>query len=224
MTLLAYENTTKGFPLARPLNFTSGSDDRLANVQDEYLWGSEILVAPVLNKGARSRKVIFPEGEWINWNDTRLRYKGGSTATVQAPLGTLPLFVKAGSFVPQYMQPISNVTEYDPSKLTVKYFPTREETSYTLFEDNRKDPESIENGHYRLTTFKGWQNGEETVVTIDSEGSYEGMPARQTISLEITGIKSPKKVTGGEWEYDAKTRTLRVEVVFCGDSVCVSAV
>ncbi len=221
---LAYENTTKGFPLARPLNFTGGSDDRLANVQNEYLWGSEILVAPVLNKGARSRKVIFPEGEWINWNDTRLRYKGGSTATVQAPLGTLPLFVKAGSFVPQYMQPISNVTEYDPSKLTVKYFPAREETSYTLFEDNRKDPESIENGHYRLTTFKGWQNGEETVVTIDSEGSYEGMPARQTISLEIKGIKSPKKVTGGEWEYDAKTRTLRVEVVFCGDSVCVSAV
>lgn len=222
---LAYENATKGLPLARPLNFDGDDkDDRYVNVQDEYLWGSEVLVAPVMQKGARSRKVLFPSGEWINWNNPRLRYNGGATATVAAPLGTLPLFVKAGSFIPQYMQPISNVKEYDPAKLTVKYFPTDKETSYTLFEDDRKNPESLSNGAYRLITFKGWRNEGETNVIIRSEGEYEGMPKTQTISLEIVGVKAPKKVTGGEWEYDSKTQTLRVEVAFCGEDAYVSVV
>ncbi len=222
---LAYENAAKGLPLARPVNFYGDdSDNRLANVQDEYLWGSEVLVAPVMTKGAKSRKVLFPSGEWINWNNPRLSYKGGTTAVVAAPLGTLPLFVKKGSFIPQYTQPIGNVTEYDPSELTVKYFPSNQESSYTLFEDDRKSPDSLTEGEYRLTTFKGWKNGNETNVIINSEGSYRGMPKVQTISLEIVGVKAPTKVTGGKWEYDVKTRTLRVEVAFSGDTVCVSAI
>lgn len=168
--------------------------------------------------------MLFPSGEWINWNNPRLRYNGGTSATVAAPLGTLPLFVKAGSFIPQYMQPISNVKEYDPAKLTVKYFPTDKETSYTLFEDDRKNPESLSKGAYRLVTFKGWRNKGETNVIIRSNGEYEGMPKTQTISLEIVGVKAPKKVTGGEWKYDPKTQTLRVEVAFCGEDAYVSVV
>ncbi len=222
---LAYENAAKGLPLARPVNFYGdGNDNRFTNVQDEYLWGSEVLVAPVMTKGAKSRKVLFPAGEWINWNNPRISYKGGTTAVVAAPLGTLPLFVKTGSFIPQYTQPIGNVTEYNPSELTVKYFPSNQESSYTLFEDDRKSPDSLTKGKYRLTTFKGWKNGNETNVIINSEGSYTGMPKVQTISLEIVGVKAPTKVTGGKWEYDVKTRTLRVEVAFSGDTVCVSAI
>lgn len=60
---LAYENASAGLPLARPLNFsTDGTDNKYADVQDEYLWGADVLVAPVLAKGVRSRSVLFPEG------------------------------------------------------------------------------------------------------------------------------------------------------------------
>ncbi len=221
---LAYENSRYGLPLVRPLNFHSGSaGEMFANVQDEYLWGDEVLVTPVMKAGARSRKVLFPAGEWISWNNPSLRYKGETTATVKAPLNELPLFVKAGSFIPQYTQPISNVGEYDPSKLTVKYFPSDSESTYTLFEDDRKNPESISQKEYRLTTFKGWRSGKEINVIIDSEGKYPGMPAKQAITLEIIGTPRPAKVTGGEWSYDVRTRTLRIEVSYCGGAVCVTA-
>lgn len=195
---LAYENASKGLPLARPLNFNGENlDEQYSNISDQYLWGDNVLIAPVMNKGVRSRKVIFPEGEWINYNNPRLHYKGGETATVKAPLAELPMFVRAGSFIPQYTLPIENVTQYDPAFLTVKYFPTAEQTSYTLFDDDRTSTSTIENGAYQLITFTGWQENGETNINIEATGGngYDGMPAVRMLTFEIVGVKkAPKSI------------------------------
>lgn len=198
---LAYENASKGLPLARPLNFNGvEADSKLDNVQDEYLWGNEVLVAPVTKLGARSRKVEFPAGEWYNWYNPAKKYSG--TATVQAPLNQIPLFVKAGAFIPQYMRPIENTAEYDPSQLTVKYFPSATESEYTLFEDNRKDPESLAKNQYSLTTFKGVtlapksaKESATTQINIKSTGNYPGMSDVQMLTIEVMNAKAPKSVT-----------------------------
>ena len=74
---LAYENAAMGAPLARPLNYTGENPgEKYASITDEYLWGNEVLIAPVMEQGARERKVIFPAGEWINWNNPSQRFKG----------------------------------------------------------------------------------------------------------------------------------------------------
>ncbi|MDE5796362.1 MAG: hypothetical protein K2H75_04575, partial [Muribaculaceae bacterium] len=157
---LAYENASQGLPLARPLNFRGDNpDSRYSGITDEYLWGDNVLIAPVMTAGARQRKVVFPEGEWISWNHPSLTYRGGTTATVKAPLDELPMFVRAGSFIPQYMQPIENVTQYDPQYLTIKYFPADTWTNYTLFDDNRLSPTSLVDRAYQLTTFSGHRQG-----------------------------------------------------------------
>ncbi|MDE6339267.1 MAG: DUF5110 domain-containing protein [Muribaculaceae bacterium] len=222
---LAYENAAYGLPLARPLNFHSKDQSgKYDDVQDEYLWGAEVLVAPVMKAGARSRKVLFPEGEWIDWNKPSLKYKGGATATVQAPLGTMPLFVKAGSFIPQYLKEINNVTEYDPSVLTIKYFPAAEASSYTLFEDDRKDPESLTKGNYCLMTFSAAPNGNQLDIHVSAEGSYEGMPASRNLTFEIPGIKRPRNVAGGKWSYNASTSTLRIEAEFSDSPLTLSII
>ena len=224
---LAYENTVEGLPLARPVNFHSEGGTVDANVTDEYLWGSEVLVAPVFKKGARSRKVYFPAGDtWINWNKPSQTFAGGTTATVAAPLEEMPMFVKAGSFIPQYMRPIENVSQYDPMFLTVKYFPSKESSSFTMFDDNRLSPTSLSDGQYQLTTFTAVPQGRELEIDIESEGSYKEMPEGRMITLEIPGIARPARVTvGGErltevsttkairnsaWCYNAATRTLTI--------------
>ena len=224
---LAYENTVEGLPLARPVNFHSEGGTVDANVTDEYLWGSEVLVAPVFKKGARSRKVYFPAGDtWINWNKPSQTFAGGTTATVAAPLEELPMFVKAGSFIPQYMRPIENVSQYDPMFLTVKYFPSKESSSFTMFDDNRLSPTSLSDGQYQLTTFTAVPQGRKLEIDIESEGSYKEMPEGRMITLEIPGIARPARVTvGGErltevstpkairnsaWCYNAATRTLTI--------------
>ena len=100
---------------------------------------ASLLVAPVFKKGARTRKVTFPTGAtWVNWNNPAQSFTGGTTATVAAPLDQLPMFVKAGSFIPQYTLPIENVEQYDPAFLTIKYFPSPDSSSFTMFDDDRK--------------------------------------------------------------------------------------
>ncbi len=193
---LAYENATYGLPLMRTLNFHGDNDnkDKYANISDEYLWGESVLVAPVMKDGARSRQVVFPSGLWIDWNNPAKVYKGGSTVTVAAPLNTLPLFVRAGSFIPQYAKKIENTAEYDPTLLTVKYFPAKEWSNYQLFDDDRISPTSLEDGQYQLTTFSGSKQGNEVYVNIDSEGEYKDMPELRMITLEIVGTANPKGV------------------------------
>ncbi len=193
---LAYENAAYGMPLMRPLNFHGENEDKgkYANISDEYLWGESVLVAPVMSSGAKSRKVVFPAGDWIDWNNPAKTYKGGTTAIVATPLNTLPLFVKAGSFIPQYPHKIENTSEYNPTLLTVKYFPRKEWSNYQLFDDNRLSPTSLEDGQYQLTTFSGSKQGNEVYVNIDSEGSYKGMPEIRMITLEIVGVANPKGV------------------------------
>lgn len=89
--------TDKGLPPMRPL-FVDFVDDLVCEtIEDQFLFGPDILVAPVLYEGARDRKVYVPAGaEWINaWEGTR--YTGGQWLDVAAPLETIPVFVKAGS-------------------------------------------------------------------------------------------------------------------------------
>lgn len=224
---LAYENTADGLPLARPINFHSEGGKVDANNTDEYLWGSEVLVAPVFKKGARTRKVVFPEGStWVNWNKPTQSFKGGTTATVAAPLEELPMFVKAGSFIPLYMRPIENTAQYNPAFLTVKYFPAKEASSFTMFDDNRLSPTSLQDGEYQLTTFNAVPLGRKLEINISSEGSYKGMPQGRMITMEIPGIARPAKVTvdgqtleavgspkairNAAWAYDSATRTLTI--------------
>ena len=234
---LAYENASKGLPLARPLNFNGiKADSKLDNIQDEYLWGNEVLVAPVVNPGVRSRKVVFPAGEWYSWYTPSKSYRG--TATVPAPLNQIPLFVKGGSFIPQYMRQIENTSEYDPSSLTVKYFPSKERSEYTLFEDNRKDPESLAKNEFSLTTFKGEKTAKETSINITSEGSYPGMSEVQMLTIEVMNSRAPKSVTidGNRveravspkairqygWSIDAKTGILTIRLPYNRKQAAIS--
>lgn len=201
---LAYDNSAEGLPMARPLNFYD-SDPRYANVTDEYLWGQEVLVAPVLKKGMRSRKVLFPEGEWIDYNNPTRKYRGGTSATVKAPLGEMPLFVRAGAFIPLCDEPIKNVEQYNPQMLTVKYYPSAEESSYTLFDDNRKSPTSLHDGEYQLTTFTGRREGKALEIGLSTNGGkYAGMPSIRMITMEIVGTPRPASVDLGDIKLEPK--------------------
>jgi alpha-D-xyloside xylohydrolase len=97
---LAYKSYETGAPYTRALFMDFPNDPMVANIPDEYMFGPAFLVAPVSEQGATSRKVYLPAGsDWYNyWTNERI--KGGQTITVNAPIDTLPLFVKAGSIVP----------------------------------------------------------------------------------------------------------------------------
>lgn len=233
---LSYENATLGYPLVRPLNFRGDNPDKkYANVTDEYLWGDNVLIAPVMQAKARSRKVLFPAGTWVNYNNDRLTYKGGTTATVSAPLDELPMFVKQGTFLPLYPIGIENVTQYDLAHLRVLYYPSTTPTSYTLFDDDRISTSSLTDGNFILTTFTGEKKGTKINVSISSDknpGVHDWMPNARNIELVIKCMHSaPRSVSiggqmlkKGSWSYNASTRSLSIPLVFDGEPLNVDVV
>jgi alpha-glucosidase len=98
-TLFA-DNEQSGTPPMRPLWFVYPRDTRASLVDDQFLLGGDLLVAPALLEGQTSREVYFPKGDaWIDWWDGS-RHEGGSSAKVPAPLDRLPLFIRAGASIP----------------------------------------------------------------------------------------------------------------------------
>lgn len=98
-TLFA-DNEQSGIPPMRPLWFAYPRDTRASLVEDQFLLGGDLLVAPVLHQGQTSREVYFATGDaWIDWWDGT-RHEGGTSATVRAPLDRLPLFIRAGASIP----------------------------------------------------------------------------------------------------------------------------
>jgi alpha-D-xyloside xylohydrolase len=89
-----------GAPFMRGLFMDFGADPNVAKIGDEYMFGPAILVAPVVEQGRTSRQVYLPAGtDWYNfWTNERLH--GGQTITANAPIDTIPLFVRAGSILP----------------------------------------------------------------------------------------------------------------------------
>lgn len=96
---LASEAALTGLPAVRHLILHYPADPESWGVEDEFLLGDRLLVAPVIERSARSRSVYFPPGSWVDYWTGR-RYGGGRRAAVRSPLDHLPLFVKEPSIVP----------------------------------------------------------------------------------------------------------------------------
>jgi alpha-glucosidase len=94
-----WRHTQTGLPVMRPLALEWPDDPRAATCEDAFLWGDDLLVAPVLWKGRRRRRVFLPRGDWCDfWTGRRLA--GGRSVVVDAPLDRVPIFARAGRALP----------------------------------------------------------------------------------------------------------------------------
>ena len=94
---LAHE---KGIPLMRPLFFDFPSDEASARIDDQFLFGPDLLVAPVLTEGVRTHEVYLPAG--TTWTDawSRQTFDGGQRIVAEAPLDRIPLYLRTGAQLP----------------------------------------------------------------------------------------------------------------------------
>ena len=216
---LAYENASEGMPLVRPLGFYESDNriNRFDNVSDQYLWGRDVMVAPVMEQGATSREITFPEGTWVDINNPTKRYEAYTTISYDAPLDVLPLFARAGAFIPKvnYKGKIENVGDYNPNKLNIYYYPSDKPSSYTLFDDDLTSTGTLAEGKHRLIHFDAAPQGTSCTFTIKGEGA--GTSAKKEYSLVIPGMQvAPAKVTingkKAKTSYDKATATLTIPV------------
>jgi alpha-D-xyloside xylohydrolase len=165
-----------GAPFMRALFMDFPSDDKVADIRDEYMFGPALLVAPVVEQGATTREVYLPAGsDWYNyWTNEKV--SGGQTIKVAAPIDTIPLFVKAGSILPLGV-PVESTHEAQPLMKIKVYRGANAE--FTLYNDDGVTYD-YEQGVHQVTTLrwddqvgkltqegaKAWNGGEKLVEVI----------------------------------------------------------
>ena len=147
---LAWQAHTLGLPLMRPLVLNYPDDPRVWGLGHEFLWGDDLLVAPVTREGARAWPVYLPAGGWFDfWSGTRHDGPGG--VTLDAPLDRLPLLVRAGAIVP--MGPVVQHTGERPlDEITLLIYPDGA-SSFELYEDDGRS-NAYRRGQHALTRFE----------------------------------------------------------------------
>ena len=124
-----------GMPIVRALWLQTSQDPIAAARGDEYFWGPDVLVAPVVERGATSRNVYLPKGVWFDfWTNERI--EGGREIDRPVDLATIPLYVRAGAVLP--MGPIKQYTDEPNSEpTTFIVYPGANRISY-LYDDDGK--------------------------------------------------------------------------------------
>ncbi len=132
---VAYQSYQTGAPYMRALFMDFPQDPQASNIPDEYMYGPAFLVAPVTEQGATHRTVYLPAGsDWYNfWTNRRLH--GGQTIVVDAPIDTLPLFVRAGCIIPLGSEVES--ADQPQTIVSVRVYPGAN-GSFTIFQDDGK--------------------------------------------------------------------------------------
>jgi alpha-glucosidase (family GH31 glycosyl hydrolase) len=151
---LAWQARALGLPLMRPLVLNYPDDPRVWQLGHEFLWGDDLLVAPVTREGATAWPVYLPAGAWYDfW--TGARHEGPGGVTLEAPLDRLPLLVRAGAIVP--MGPVIQHTGLPQAEITLLIHPSPIDprsgsgtSRFELYEDDGRS-NAYRDGHYALT-------------------------------------------------------------------------
>ena len=196
---LAYENSILGLPLMRPIFFYD--KEASIDIKDQYYWGSSLIVAPIVEKGQLSKSVYLPKGRWYDFV-TKTRYEGGGIVNVSVAKDHIPVFVKAGSFIPM-VPVVQTMQKYSTEKLFVNYYHDETVTAGSgyIFEDDGASKNSIKEKAFETISFASHNNEDELAITITpSGGVYVGKPEVRTIELYIhkLGLQPSKLVLSGE--------------------------
>lgn len=166
-----YEATQTGAPIMRALVYEFQDDPRVWDESFEYTFGRDILVANVLEKDAKTRKVYFPAGcRWYHWDDSFTCYEGGQTVEVPVTLASIPLFLREGAIVPMADNQLMNMCRDHTTALHLTLVPGRAASSYVLYDDDG-DSNDYTRGVCRRTAIR-MSGGDVVKVAFTAEGSY----------------------------------------------------
>ncbi|MBO5815197.1 MAG: DUF5110 domain-containing protein [Bacteroidales bacterium] len=159
------------YTIMRPLVMDFLSDVNVRNIGDAYMFGPAFLVAPVYEYGARTREVYFPESKgWYDFYTNEL-VAAGTTRTVEAPYGRMPLYVRAGSIVP--FGPETQWSDEKPADIIDLYVYQGADGEFVLYEDENVNY-NYEKGLYSMIEFS--YNDRMKLLSIEErKGEFPGM-------------------------------------------------
>ena len=178
-----------GVPALRPLFLEYPDDEKVAGLDDEFLFGADLLVAPVLYQGANEREVYLPKGEWFDYWTGR-RFAGGQAIHLPVTLDSIPMFVRAGGFI--FRQPaIQNTGEMLGKPLRILIAPANDSES-SLYEDDGQTLDYHQDV-FMKRRFHQTRDDQKMIIDVSGpEGTYR--PAARDMVLETWTDREPKNI------------------------------
>ena len=204
-----WQSAQRGLPIMRPLVLAFQDDAHVASMDDQFMFGDALLVAPILSPKTTSRRVYIPAGQWYDyWTGTRTA--GPQITRLDAPIHQIPLLVRAGSVVPAW--PPMQYTGEGPAEALILHIYPGNGTSW-LYEDDGHSWAYLE-GAQRVTRFDCTFEGQTLQVTRQAEGPYRPTYERVHVIVHgVTAVPQAFRVDGRpvDAEYDAPDLALHFE-------------
>ena len=185
----AKECCDTGLPMIRSL-WLHYPDDLTATVRgDQFLWGRDVLVSPVVEKGATTRRLYLPKGEWFDyWTEERLQ--GGREIERHVDLETMPLHVRVGAILP--LGPLKEYVEQQVSDpMTVVVYPGVD-GAFTMYEDDGRSFDFRKGEFMRLALT--WRDADRQLSLRLAPGSRMLPPAKRPMQIRLAGSKDTRNV------------------------------
>ena len=187
---VAKETTETGLPMMRALWLHHPDDPAAVARGDQFLWGRDLLVSPVVEKGATSRRLYLPRGAWFDfWTEERL--EGGREIDRAVDLETMPLHVRAGAVLP--LGPVKEYVEQQvDGPLTLVVFPGADGTA-SVYEDDGKSFDYRKGASMRIEMT--WRDRDRRLTLQLARGSRMLPPVRRPIAVRLAGSQVTKNVS-----------------------------
>lgn len=205
----------EGISLCRPMYYEWPEASEAYAFRNQYLFGDDILVAPVTapgKEGYATVQVWLPEGKWYEWQ-TGTMLDGGRIVERTFALDEYPVYVRAGAILPMYGDTVKNLNAND-EEILLTLFPGGS-GEFSLYEDNGDDKRYA--AEFARTHLKSVRDGNLLTVTVGKRtGDYRGMPAERKFSVKVLASAAPVSVTvdgaKADWTYLGEEFALVVEI------------
>ena len=189
-----YEANQTGAPIMRALVYEFQNDEKVYEENFEFLYGRDLLIANVIEPGAKTRKVYLPAGcKWYDFNDKFRCYEGGQTIELPVTMESIPMFVREGAIIPMAANQLMSMERDHMTALHLILAPGGERC-YTLYDDDGVTND-FRKGVFRKTRIH--MSGDSVVkVDFQSEGAYTDFVETVTVEM-IRKDRSPFWVTLG---------------------------
>lgn len=170
----------EGIPMLKPLVYFDQNDTQTHYRNDEFVFGNQILVCPILEANALGRRMYFPQGEWYNYW-TNMVVMGAKEMWVDTQFDEIPLFVKAGAIIPKYpVQQYVGELEFDELTLDIYYKEGKEKS--VVYED-AQDGYDYKKGRYSLLSFQLTGKSNKLIIQLHKEGKFETNYSKYKLNL-----------------------------------------
>jgi alpha-glucosidase (family GH31 glycosyl hydrolase) len=183
------ETHETGLPIMRALWLHYPDDAAAVARGDQYLWGRDILVAPVVEKGAAERRLYLPRGHWYDfWTEEKI--EGGREVSKAVDLSIMPLYVRAGSIIP--MGPVKQyAAEKVDGPLTLLIYPGADAAS-ALYEDDGATFNYRRGEFMRIEMI--WNDSRRSLTLRLAKGSRTLPPFKRNIEARLAGEKATRAI------------------------------